>query len=774
MSFVNRKRGMLCGGALIALISGAAVPALAAEPTAPADSGEVEEVIVTATRREEALQDVPLAVTALSGERVERERVQNFTDIPSLVPGATFVSTKGQSTANVQIRGQSTTNDSPHLELPVAVFMDDVYYGTLASFSADFFDIDQLAILRGPQGTTFGRNVVGGALQITSKKPQIGVTDGEVNVALSKYDTARDAGLEARGYFNAALSDTVAARLAYSLKDIGGYSQNRTTGTYLNDQKSWAIRPSLRFQPNDKLDILLQGYAFHEDQYPSGYKSVGQGAVVAANKAAEDNPWDVFHNDDGEYRRDIYLVQGRIDYQTGAGELTSITSYRNLDSYYADDGDSSPLPMSIDSLNQSREFQFSQEVRLTSPSEGKFRYVVGGYYSFENIYKLIHFGFNGTVPGSRLGAMHCASPVAAGFPGCPVAPATYGPTNYGPLFTQDVFGSSHVKSYAVFAEAEYDITDSVTLTVGGRYTILDKAGYTTHDGYSLFYGNPFAVKFSDEWNAFTPRVILDWRPTDDLMFYGSYSTGFKGGGWSLTSTTAAKAVIPLEPEDSTSYELGAKTQFWDRRATVNIALYRADTENLQVRSLIAGVLNDTNAGVLRVQGVEVEASVTPVEGLTLGVNYAYTDAFYKEFKGCAAGGVDCTGKPAPFVPEHDLTVTGSYRWMLDGGGAVTVKADAKWASAFSVGPLNNQPFVEDLTGKEGVLNASLLWESPDDVWAVQLWGKNLTNEWSYTAAANYFFYFLTQAEFVGGAREVDRGSINPPRQFGVTLTRKFN
>ncbi|MCE3289860.1 MAG: TonB-dependent receptor, partial [Caulobacter sp.] len=247
MTFTNRRRGMLCSAAFVALA--AAAPVFAADEPAPAPAeGEVTEVIITATRRAEALQDVPLAVTALSGERVEQERIQNFTDIPALVPGATFVSTKGPSTANVQIRGQQTTNDSPHLELPVAVFMDDVYYGTLASFSADFFDIDQLAILRGPQGTTFGRNVVGGALQITSKRPQIGVTDGEVNLGLSKYDTARDGGFEARGYVNAAVSDTVAARLAFSLKDIGGYSQNRTTGTFLNDQNSWALRPSLRFQ----------------------------------------------------------------------------------------------------------------------------------------------------------------------------------------------------------------------------------------------------------------------------------------------------------------------------------------------------------------------------------------------------------------------------------------------------------------------------------------------------------------------------------------------
>jgi len=773
----HRKTGLLRRVGLGALLAGAgliATPALAQTGGAAADApAEIGEVIVTATRREEALKDVPLAITALSGEQVERARVQNFVDIPNIVPGATFVSSKGQSTANVLIRGQAQTNDSPHLSLPVAIFMDDIYFGSTASFSADFFDIEQLAILRGPQGTTFGRNVVGGALQITSRRPQLGETDGEITASLSKYSKADDMGFEVRGYFNAPLSDTMAVRLAYSGKNIGGYAHNLTTGSYLNDQKSFALRPSLRWQPNEKLDVTLMGYYFHEDQFPTAYQSVGQGGVVARHEAISKNPWDVSHDQDGEYERDIYIVQARADYDTGVGDLTWITSYRNLDSYYVDDGDSSILPANDKSVNESKEFQFSQEIRFASPSNKRFTYVVGAYYSFENIYKRIMFGFNGTIPGSRLGAMHCGAAPARGFVGCPVAPAVYGPTNFGPRFDANVAGSNHVKSYAVFAEGKYALTDQLNLTLGARYTIEDKAGYTRHDAFTLFYGNPFDVKFKKDWSAFTPRAILDFKPNDDLMFYASAATGFKGGGWSLTSANAAAAVIPLEPEDSISYELGAKTRFFDRRLTLNVAAYQADTKDLQVRSLVNGVLNDTNAGKLRVRGIEVEALAVPIEGLTFGVNYAYTDAFFKEFRGCAGGGVNCTGNAAPFVPEHDITVSVQYAWTLANEAELTAKVDAKWASNFPVGPLANQPFAEGKTGKDGVLNASLVWDSADGLWTAQLWAKNITNEWSFTAAANYFFYFLSQAEFNAGAREVDRGSINPPRQVGVTLTRRF-
>lgn len=750
MTFAMSNRGgLLCGAALAALVGGAAHPAFAAEATPPA-STQVGEIVVTATRREEALSDVPVAVTAITGEQVQDARVQNFQDLPAMVPGATFVSTKGQSTANVQIRGQVQTNDSPHLDMPVAIFMDDVYFGTTASFSADFFDIDQIAILRGPQGTTFGRNVVGGAVQIVSQRPRFGDDGGEIMVGLSKYSTARDGGFESQGFVNHDLSDTLAGRLAFSVKSIGGYSPNRTTGSYLNDQRSFALRPSLLWRPTDRLDVLFTGYYFHENQFPSGYKSTGQGSVQAANDAAANSEWDVFHDVDGEYRRTIYTAQIRADYDMDFADLTSITSYRSLASHYVDDGDSSPQPVNPRSLNRSDEFQFSQEFRLTSPGDQRFEWVAGAYYSFENLRKEIHFTFNGTIPGNLLGA----------FTG-------------GTAQVQDVVGDNHVTSLAAFGEGTYHFSDQWSATLGGRYTYEGKEGYTNHIGSSVFYGPAFAVQFEDSWTSFTPRLIIDFKPNDDLMFYASASTGFKGGGWSLTATSAARAIIPLEPEDSISYEAGAKVQLFDRRLLANLAVYQADTENLQVRSLVAGVLRDSNAGQLRVKGVEFEATLRPVEGLTLGLNYAYTDAIYRDFRGCAAGGVDCTGNTAPFVPENDLKLTGEYRWTLANDGALTARADVQWADAFEQVPTNGQPLAKPLSKKDGVVNASLVYESADDLWRAQLFVKNLTNEWYYGAAANYYFYFLTTAEFGAGAREVDRGPINPPRQVGVSLTRRF-
>jgi iron complex outermembrane receptor protein len=749
--------------ALGALIAGAgliASPALAqtaknATTAAPAasEAPAISELIVTATKREEALSRVPIAVTALSGDQVKAAHIENFDDVPAQVPGAAFISTKGQSTANVSIRGQAATNDAPALELPVAIFMDDIYYGTLASFDADFFDIGQIAILRGPQGTTFGRNVVGGALQITSNKPRLNDQFGEVDLTLETYDRHNASGFTGQGFFNMPVNEKTAVRLAYSVKAVDGYMHNVLTGNNLSDQKSYAFRPSLLWEPADDLHVSAFLQYNHENEYSSGYQFFGQGSVVANAKAVSSDPWDIFQDVDGHNRRDIFASQVRGDWDRSFGTLTAITSYRTLNSDYVDDGDSGPLPMNNNSINASREFQFSEELRLTSPSGKRLEYVAGLYYSFENLRKSISFGFNGTIPGMFLGVL-----------------------TGGKLQNETVTGDAHVNSIAPFAEGKFHINDQFAVTVGARYTVEDKNGYTKHANGSVFYGAPFDVNFSHTWSAFTPRGIIEWTPTHTMLFYGSVSTGFKGGGWSLTSTNPVAAVTPLSPEKSTSYEIGSKVQLFDHRLSFNVALFQADTRDLQVRSLVGPVLTDTNAGEERAKGVEIEAVAAPVSGLRVGLNYAYNEAIYRSFKGCVAGGVDCSGNRVPYVPLNDLRVFGDYTFEAL-SGSVNLHLDDQWASTTEVSPTNyrlgGQPLARPFTKKDGLLNASASYEPHNAKWRLQLWGKNLTNVWYMAAPSNYYFYFLTTAEFAAGLREVDRGVINPPRQVGATFTYRF-
>lgn len=753
---VQGKAGLLRRTAVSALLGGLAglmaTPALAADAAAAAstnDSAQIEEVVVTATRREEKLSKVAVAVTALTGEQVKAERVTNFVDIPAMVPGATFVSTKGQSTANLQIRGQTTTNDSPHLEIPIAIFSDEIYYGTLASFDADFFDVQQLAILRGPQGTTFGRNVVGGALQITSNKPTLGGSIyGETNVTLSTYGRHDSSGFETQGFVNLPVNDSVAARLAYSVKNNDGYMYNRVTGHNLSDQKSYAIRPTLLWQVNENLRLTALVQFNHENMYATGYQSFGGGSLVASLGGGIRKPWEISHDVDGQTRRDIVATQLRADWEQPIGTITSLTSYRTLDSLYTDDGDNTPLALNNPSVNRSKEFQFSQEFRLTSPSGQKLEYITGLYYSFENLKKAITFGFNGTIPQSRLSVL-----------------------TGGQRQNAVVTGDNHVLSLAPYAELKYHITDQLALSAGGRYTYERKEGYTSHSARTVFYGAPFDVHFEKTFKKFTPRAILEFTPMEGALLYGSVSTGFKGGGWSLTSTNPVAAVTPLQPERSTSYELGSKLRLFDNRLTFNVAAYRATTKNVQVRTLVNGVLNDSNAGGILVKGVEVEAVAAPIDGLTLGVNYAYTDASYSSFKGCTATGVDCSGNPVPFTPKNDLKIYVNYNWDLGENGSLLLHADDQWASSFQVSPLRAQPIGVSHTARKDFINLSATYAPANGPWKVQIWARNVLNRWSLPAPSNYNFYFLTPTE--NAALEVDRGVINPPRQIGATFTYRF-
>jgi iron complex outermembrane receptor protein len=759
----NLKSGLFAQAAAAALIaagvsSGAARAQTAlAGPPSPSQASApatVQEIIVTATRRSEALSNVPIAVTAVDAKKILEAHIENFADLPSIVAGTNFVSTKGQSTADIEIRGQVTTNDAPALEVPVAVFQDDIYYGTLASFDADFFDVGQIAVLRGPQGTTFGRNVVGGALQITSNKPQLGVNDGAIDATLETFagsGAPTSPGYEAQGFFNQSIGDKAAVRFAYNVKDVGGYMHNYLTNTNLSDQKSFAVRPSLLWKPTEDLTISSFISWTHEDEYASGYHAFGQGAVVAADNATSSSPWSSFENVDGSNKRDIVAGQIRGDLNKSFGTITSITSYRTLDATYVDDGDSGPLTTNSNSINASKEFAFSEELRFTSPSGRRFEYVSGVYYSFENLKKGISFDFNGTNPADFLSRL-----------------------TGGAADAQTALGDAHVMNVAPFAEAKFHVTNQIALTAGGRYTIEDKNGYTNHIGSSPFYGAAFDTTFSHQWTSFTPRGIIEYKPVQGMLFYASISTGFKGGGWSLTSTNPAAARTPLQPETSTSYEVGAKLRMLDNRLTFNLAAYQADTKNLQVQALVGTVIAATNAGEERVRGVEIESTFRPFARAQFGVNYAYTNAFYESYKGCTAGGVDCTGNEVPYTPLNDVKIFGEYSFDLGRSGSLTAHLDDEWASKTAVNPVPaGEPLGTDYTAKKGFLNASLIYAPVDRPWTVQLWAKNLTNTFTIAAPSNYYFYFLSLAEYASGLRDVERGVVSPPRQIGATVSYKF-
>lgn len=730
----------------------AAPPAAAASAPAAAANPETQEVIVTATRRAQRLRDVPIAISAVSGLEVEARRLSNFVDVVDITPGPTFVPVKGSATSSVQIRGRSSTNDATTLQNPVGIYIDDIYYGSLASFDSDFFDVQQIAVLRGPQGTTFGRNAVGGAVQVTSNVARLGERSGSVSLTGLKFQGG-ESGVESTGYANMPLGTDMAARIAYSVKDVGGYQRNLVTGHYVSDNRINSLKGSLTYAPATDLTVTGLASYSRRNNKGDGPRIIGMGWVAAAEAAASSSFHDVMIDDEGRVEREISSALLKVEKKTGLGTFTTLLGYRHLNASFAEDSDGGPMPVNFPSINLNRETQYSLEFRLVSPSDQQFEYVTGLYIGHEDLFHSILFNFDGRLANTRL----------ATFTG-------------GTLQTQLVSGSGTAISAGPYFEGKWKFNDQWALTGGLRYVYDNKKGVTEHVGTSAFYGGPYVANLpSTTWTAWTPRVILEFKPTKNLLFYGSASSGYQGGGWVLTAPTVAKATTPLEPEKTRSYELGTKSTFFGGALAANAAVYQANTKNLQVRSLVNAVLTDTNAGEAEVKGLELELALRPMRGLGFGLNYAYTDARYKSFPGCAAGNVSCTGKQLPFTPKNDVTLFADWTMRLGSGASLTWHVDTKFADAYQLVATNAQQIAVPYTKRRGVTNASLTYARDDADWDVRVWSRNLTNRTYATNGLNYYFYNMTVAEAVaaGAAADSERLTIAPPRSVGVTFTYHF-
>jgi iron complex outermembrane receptor protein len=304
--------------------------------------------------------------------------------------------------------------------------------------------------------------------------------------------------------------------------------------------------------------------------------------------------------------------------------------------------------------------------------------VAGAYFGYEDLNHKIGFGFDGRDPNLYFSVLNAG---------------VYTPS-------QTFEGQIENRSFGPYAEGKYKFTDKLSLTAGLRYSYERKTGYTQHIGSSPFQGGPYFQELPangdavDSWEGWTPRFIGEYHPFRGSLFYASASRGFQGGGWSFNVRTPLAAATPLRAQTTWSYELGTKTDLFNRALTINVAAFHADTKDLQVRSQVNGVFQDSNAGKLRSRGIEVEAIVRPTSDFSIGINYAYTDAFYVSFTGCTATGLDCSGNQAPFTPKHDFTALLDYDAKLGDGASIALHFDTRFASPFQVTPTGlGQPAV---------------------------------------------------------------------------------
>jgi len=755
------------------------------ESAEPEPEATIEEVVVTARFRREVVQDVPVAITAIGAKEIEAAGASTMAQFQQLAPSMQVFSFNARNT-NINIRGLGSnvavTNDG--LDNGVGVYVDGVYYGRVGASQFDLVDLDRVEVLRGPQGTLFGKNTTAGAINISSLAPRF-ERGGTAEVSVGDYGYTQVRG----SVTGPIIGDLLAGRLSISNTDRGGFSHNVRTGQDVHDYENFNVRGQLLFTPTETLKVrLIADYNKQQQQccvsLPiAALTTYDNGAPIPNNVLQRLGrlgytplPFDPFARQtdaDSEFHANMnaWGLSAQVDWDLGRVALTGITAYREWNWYPSNDIDTFGVPVFLQANQQNFQHQFSQEIRLASTGERKVDWVVGGY-----VFSQANEGVGLTLYGE-------AAPLW--FLNPAVVPET---TSTAALsgFGANSRSTPHTRSYAAFGQATWHATDRLALTGGLRYSYEKKWGEFTQTpfGPSLAglppataaaaqairnnFAAPIAIsaRLSDDALSGTANIAYDF--TDNVLGYATYSRGSKSGGLNLVALPAGVSPV-VNPEKVDHYELGLKNQFFDRKLTLNLAAFWTEVGDYQTSI----VDTDTSAGYrlyianidkVRSRGFEAEASFRAAEGVTIGASGAYVDATYLSYKNGACpperlnlGRIcDLSGQPLAGSPRF----TGSL--SLDvvrpvGELEAYGRADYSYRTRFFTA-VNNSRFSQ--VDGYGIANLRLGVRQPDSLWDVSVWARNLFDE----------DYFQTRSVADTG---LVNGLVGDPRTLGATLRTKF-
>lgn len=710
---------------------------LAAEYDSEEAETALEEVVITAQRRAESLQEVPISVTVFDAEELREANIRILSDIATRTPGfAMGVFNFGQP--QLYIRGIGSNADGAGSDSSVVVFMDEVYIGRATAANVELYDLDRFEVLRGPQGTLFGKNVIGGALNLVTTRP----TD-ELS---AKFELA--AGnlglLEAKGLVSGPLSDKVSGKFSFTTRERDGYVTSVDPTIYGEEYggfKTGGIRGGLLIAASDTVEINFSA-DYSWDRYDAaGHRVVGltEGMLIPTfqnryNAAEYADPYNTFSDmPDGYQDRNVWGLMGRVDWTTGGGTFTSITAYRGADYEFSEDHIGSgfatfPILVGQAYIDETVD-QFTQEFRFNRLDfDDKLNWTIGAYYLDEKIDRQED------------------SLIGLGRP--------------RPLPLDTSLQYNKTKSWSIFADATWSFTENWDLTLGGRYTDEKKnIRQIGIDGAAGGVVENYDVTASQSWNNFTPRAILGWHINDDMFTYASYSEGFKSGGFEGLAATGIGAATPFNPETASAYEVGFKSEWFDQHVRVNVALFKTDYQDLQVLERITtpedplGIVVTKNAGKAKIKGAELEFA-SQWGGFSFNGNYAYIDTETSEF-----GGPDDprNGKALRNSPPSSLYLVAAYNWVLSGGSNLNVRYDYRFQGKVYSDPLN----VEGAAiPSYSLMDARIAWSPASGNWELAGWVQNIADEvYLLHAWPAQPFGFVT--------------TVAPPRTWGVTFSMKF-
>ncbi|BFM14496.1 TonB-dependent receptor [Maricurvus nonylphenolicus] len=717
----------------------------------------LEEIVVTAQKRAESVQDVPISISAMSADFVGKVGAQSIDDLGIHTPGLETRVTQATQ-PRFSIRGISTNDFGIGADPAVAVYVDGVYSGRSGASMTAFQDLERVEVLKGPQGTLFGKNAAAGAIHLISNKPTQDV-EGSAKVSLGNFGKRK---VEAMA--NVPLSDSLALRVNVLDNHSDGYYEEARSGKDLTAENNGGARAMLSWQATEDTDVLFQ----------IDYVNVDQSAAVGPSSATHSDIYDDDVALDADSKEALELWGGSMTIESDFDPLTftSITSIKRFESNNLrdEDGTDQFFPgvggIMFHTENIEENTSFSQEFRLSSQSDETLRWTLGAMYSREHGKQDTVVQFSTDVVNAVTGGL------------------IFGVLPGGQVYEEVASGDLESTSAAVYGDMTYTLTEELSVTAGIRYT-RDEKDYEltalgpTVAGVSL--GSPVGVVFTDvvdgydqdkTWSNVSYRLVFDYAFAEDAMAYLSYATGYKSGGFNSTQVGE-----PVDEETVTNLELGLKSTWMDSRLRFNAAVYSYEYEDLQEYDQFDGpgglpvlaIRNQDAEGT----GFEMDITWAATENLTLSANYNYLDTEITEYPLLPGEGAadDRKGKSLPNAADETFGISAEYVMTVGSLGDVTFRTDYSYVgerdgATAAVDPSDpvavalESKYLDDLEDSYTNLSARVTLESADGDWQVSLWGQNITDE-------EYLINFDT------GGIGTFPGIRNTPRIYGIDLGYNF-
>ncbi len=651
----------------------------------PIEVGALEEIVVSARKRNESIQDIPIAVSAVTEAAMERQQFRDLRDMSFSVPN--LIAYKNQTTANSSapfIRGIGQDDSTPVAEQGVATYVDDVYMARSQGGLVDLIDFERIEVLRGPQGTLYGRNSSGGALKFVTRKPSLTETRFVGDATLGSFNR-----IDLRAAYSMPLiQDKLGIKIEAISRDRDGYMTRVDNGDKVNRIDRQAARLSVRYAISDNLtmDVAIDAARDRSGiQTPSAIRPAAGGSLPGGYEFVYGSPYRTGADVIDKNVFNGWGASNILTWQTGLGEFKSVSAFRRFDNEFHSDLGGRPANLDLYRVLDQR--QFTQEFQLASSGEDAFNYAVGLFYLDEKFHNVDVF-----------------------------------------LFLDDYLQST--KSYAVYGEGSYKIFDRTRITFGGRYT-QDKKSI---DGNYIGIGGIFSVSgLEANFNNFSPKLGADFRLTDNALLYATVTGGYKAGGFqgfpqNLTDITQET----VRPEEVRAFEIGAKTEWLDGRVIVNGAAYFSDYKDKQVNSFNPATLGFVARSVdAEIKGIELEVTARLTNDLILSGFLSTLDG--KVTKADAADPlVPPVGKKLPFVPNVSGKIGLDWNVPLAGGGEWFVGANIAYKGKIYFAT-SNEPFA--IQKAHELVDARFGYRTADNKLEISVGGRNLTDEqWADTGA----------------------------------------